>query len=202
MLSKGLIVSVQGFSMETTAELIIEIANAGAVAIRTDKKVDSRLPLIGLSKSKVENRKEEAYITNTLEKVKEIEKWTKNIAIDYRRINPNIEEISNYCKEKRLNVIADIADIEDYENIIENDYYHTYAATTLAVLYREVFTPDIDLIKKLKELECENIIAEGNFSTRKQVKLAYNVGACNVCIGSAISNVFRLTKKFSTIRIG
>ena len=202
MFSKGLIVSVQGYSIETTAELIVEIANAGAVAVRTDKKVDSRIPLIGLSKVKVEDRKEEPYITNTLDRVKEIEKWTKNIAIDYRKMNSDIKEISDYCRNKRLVVIADIADIADYENIIENDYYHTYIATTLAVLYRENFTPDIDLIEQLKKLECENIIAEGNFSTRKQVKLAYNVGACNVCIGSAITNVFRLTKKFSTIRIG
>ena len=148
MLSKGLIVSVQGYSMETTAELIIEVANAGAVAVRTDKKVNSRVPLIGLAKTKVENRKTKPYITNTLEAVKEIEKWTKNIAIDYRKINPDIEEISEYCKNKRLTVIADIADIKDYENIIENDYYHTYIATTLVVLYREGFTPDIELIKQ------------------------------------------------------
>ena len=42
MLSKGIIISVQGYSVETTEELIIEIANAGAVAVRTDKKCKSR----------------------------------------------------------------------------------------------------------------------------------------------------------------
>jgi putative N-acetylmannosamine-6-phosphate epimerase len=200
-LSKGLIVSVQGYSMETTEELIVDIANAGAVAIRTDKKVNSRLPLIGLSKKKVDDRRKESYITCTLEAVKEIEKWTKIIAIDYRKINKEIKKISEYCKEKKLNVIADISNIEDYENIMENDYYHTYIATTLSVLLNNSYKPDYDIIKELKNEDCKNIIAEGNYSTRWQVIQAYNMGVDNVCIGGAISDVFRLTRKFTTIRI-
>ena len=52
MFCKGLIVSIQGYSRAMTEEMIVEIANAGAVAIRTDKKVNSRLPLIGLIKNK------------------------------------------------------------------------------------------------------------------------------------------------------
>lgn len=201
LLNKGLIVSIQGFSIDTTEELIVEIANAGAIAIRTDKKVNSRLPLIGLIKDKVEDRRDIPYITNTLEAVKEVEKWTKYIAIDYRKINTELEIISDYCKEKRLYVIADISNIQDYENIIENDYYYTYIATTLSVLYQEGYNPDFQIIQQLNELECKNIIAEGNFNQRYQLKKAYNMGACNVCVGNAITNTFRLTKKFTTVRM-
>ena len=39
MLPRGIIVSVQGWSQATSEEMVIEIANAGAVAIRTDKKI-------------------------------------------------------------------------------------------------------------------------------------------------------------------
>jgi len=201
MLSKGLIVSVQGYSRKTTEELIIEIANAGAVAIRTDKKSNSRLPLIGLIKNKVRDRKECAYITNTLDTVKEVEKWTKYIAIDYRIINDELEEISNYCKEKRLIVIADISNIFDYMTIKENDYYYSYIATTLSVLFNEGYNPDFELIEKLNREGCKNIIAEGNFYQRNQLYTAYELGACNVCVGNAITNVFRLTRNFSSVNI-
>lgn len=200
MLSKGIIVSIQGWSSDTTEEMIIEVANAGAVAVRTDKKVKSRLPLIGLVKQKVEERKNNAYITPTLEDVKEIETWTKYVAVDYRTINPNIEEISEYARKKKLIIIADIGRIEDFEAINENDFYYTYIATTLSVLYSKNYNPDLGLIEELQELECENIIAEGNFSTRSQVKKAFYMGVNNVCIGNAITNIFKQTKKFTSVR--
>lgn len=200
MLSRGIIISIQGYSVETTEEMIIEVANAGAVAIRTDKKCKSRLPLIGLHKIKVKERIQEAYITPTLEAVKEVEKWSKIIAIDYRRLNSNLKEISDYCREKELVVIADIGKIEDYENILKNDYYYSYVATTLAVLYGFHHGPDLDLVERLKNKGCENIIAEGRFNTRSQVKRAFNLTAHNVCIGDAVTGVFRLAKKFTTVR--
>ncbi len=201
MLSKGLIVSVQGYSRNTSEELIVNISNAGAVAIRTDKKVNSRLPLIGLVKNKVSDRKNIAYITPTLDDVKEVEKYTKIIAIDYRNINDDVEEISGYCKEKNLIVIADIGLISDYISIKENGYYYNYVATTLSVLYKDDFLPDINLIHELKNHGCDKIIAEGNFTKRNQLYEAYEAGAYNVCIGSAITNAYRLTKCFSSISI-
>lgn len=200
MIAKGIIVSVQGWSVETTQEMIIEIANAGAVAIRTDKKIDSRLPLIGLKKYKVRERREFAYITSSLEDVQDVERWTKIIAVDYRKLNEGLKEISDYAKEKGLIIIADIGTIEDYENIIENDYYHSSVATTLSVLYRDDYKPDFELIENLKKLECENIIAEGNFATRFQTERAFKLGVNNVCIGNAITDVFKLTKKFTSIK--
>jgi putative N-acetylmannosamine-6-phosphate epimerase len=197
----GIIVSIQGWSQSTTEEMIIEVANAGAVAIRTDKKVKSRLPLIGLMKYKVPNRKDFAYITPSLEDVKEVERWTKYIAVDYREINEGLFEISDYAKEKGLIIIADIGTIEDFENICENDLYYSYIATTLSVLYQKGYTPNFKLIEELQELECSNIIAEGNFSIRDYVKKAYHLGIRNICIGDAITNIYRLTKKFTSVNI-
>jgi len=199
-MTKGIIISVQGWSVDTTEEMIIEIANAGAVAIRTDKKVNSRLPLIGLKKYKVKERKDFAYITPCLEDVKDVERWTKNIAVDYRRLNEGIKEISKYAQKKQLTIIADIGTIEDYENIIENDYYYSYIATTLSVLYKDDYKPDFKLIEDLRKFECRNIIAEGNFSTRFNTERAFHLGVNNVCIGSAIIDIFKQTKKFTSIK--
>lgn len=197
----GIIVSIQGWSQPVTEEMIIEAANAGAVAIRTDKKVKSRIPLIGLMKYKVPNRKDFAYITPSLEDVKEVEQWTKYIAVDYRRVNESLFEISDYAKDKELVIIADIGTIEDFENICENDLYYSYIATTLSVLYQKGYNPNFKLIEELQELECGNIIAEGNFCMRNHVKKAYLMGIKNICIGNAISNIYIQTKKFTSISI-
>lgn len=201
MLPKGIIVSVQGWSQSTTEEMIEEIANAGAVAIRTDKKVKSRLPLIGLLKHKVKNIEKMPYITSTLRDVQEIEKWTKYIAVDYRRFNKELFNISDYAEEKGLNIIADIGKIEDFEYICENELYYTYIATTLGVLYQEGYSPNFRLISELNELECDNIIAEGNFCLRDHVRKAYHMGVKNICIGNAISNMYKRTKTFTSIDI-
>ena len=200
MLSKGIIISIQGWSVSTTEEITIEVANAGAVAIRTDKKINSRIPIIGLKKEKVIERKDYPYITPSIEDVKDIEKWTKLIAVDYRKINKNIAVISEYAKHKGLIIIADIGSIDDYENIIENEYYHSYIATTLSVLYKIDYKPDFVLIEELQQLECKNIIAEGNFSNRHDVEKVLNSGVNNVCIGSAITDIYKNTKKYTSIK--
>lgn len=201
MLSRGIIVSVQGWSQQVTEEMIVEIANAGAVAIRTDKKVQSRLPLIGLVKHNVKDRQKYPYITPTLQDVKEIEKWTKFIAVDYRRFNGELFDISDYAEEKKLVIIADIGRIEDFENICENDLYYSYIATTLGVLYQEGYTPNWKLIEELQELECDNIIAEGNFCIRDHIRKAYYMGINYICIGNAITNIYKRTKTFTSINI-
>jgi len=199
MLKPGLIVSIQQLSKSTTEELTAEAASAGAVAVRTDKPINSRVPIIGLKKLSVENRSKEIYITPEIKYINSVKNWAYIVAIDYRRLNKNLSDISEFCKKNNLIVIADIETIEDYENIIENDFYHSFISTTFSVFHMNHF-PDIELIKKLRELDCKNIIAEGNYQTRSQVQEAYNAGARNVCIGSAISNVYKLTRKFTTIK--
>ena len=176
-----------------------EVSSGGAVAIRTDKPINCNIPIIGLSKISVQNRSEEVYITPDVKEVQKVSRWAYIIAIDYRRLNKNLSEISAYCKDHNLSVIADIECIEDYENILEKDYVHNFIATTFSIFHTH-YEPDIELIRQLKELDCQNIIAEGNYQTRKQVAEAYHAGANNVCIGSAISNIYKLTKKYTSIK--
>jgi putative N-acetylmannosamine-6-phosphate epimerase len=202
MIKKGLIVSVQCYSAATNQELAIQAVKAGAVAIRTDKSIVVTTPVIGLHKISVENPIKQAYITPTVEDIKKVQAWADYIAIDYRRLNPNLEEISEYAYENKLQVVADITNYDDYVNIRDKKLYYTYIATTFSafeknkIVSRYQFTPDIDLIKKLTFSGCRSIIGEGGFQKRHQVREAYAAGASNVCIGGAISDIYKLTKKF------
>ena len=201
-MNRGIIVSIQGYSESTTQELADNCINGGAVALRTDKKINSSVQLIGLFKLKKVDYEKRAYITPSVEDVKRVEAWTNHIAIDYRALNKNLLSISEYCREKKITVIADIQNINDYKNIIEHKYYYTYIATTLSVLQNKR-VPDIELIKEIMYINNnELIIGEGNFKTRMDVKEAFKIGVQNVCIGGAISDVYKLTRKYTSVLMG
>lgn len=202
----GIIVSIQGYSLNTTQELANNAINAGAVGIRTDKLLNIDIPYIVLKKTKVE--KEERikipFITPTIEDIQfyenKIDKDKVYIAVDYRVINKNLKSVSDYCRQKKIKIVADIANIGDYKNILSNNYYHDYIATTLSVLYYDnKYFPDIWLAQELYNSGCKNIIAEGNFSKREDVRKVFYYGINNICIGSAISDIYKLTQKYTSI---
>lgn len=200
-LPRGVIVSIQGYHYKTMTEMAQDAIRAGCVALRTDKRLllsdAERVPVVGLHKVKVTDVKTEAYITPTIETVQEVEEWADFVAVDYRRCNTNLKQVSRYCREKRLSVVADIEEYEDFQNIKDNGYYYAYVATTLAVL-KLLFRPNLRLLERIAKEE-KNVVAEGNFSSRKDVQTAFEVGAHAVCIGSAISNVYKLTKKYTSV---
>jgi putative N-acetylmannosamine-6-phosphate epimerase len=199
VMQKGIIVSIQGLTRPTTAELAKEAINAGAVALRLDKHISGVYTIIGLAKVRKIKRQVTPFITPTVEHVKQVENWANYIAVDFRTINPELQNISDYCQENKLDIIADIGTIEDYENILKNNYYYKYIATTLTVLYNYK-RPDLEIIKKIKKLKGnEKIIAEGNFKYQKDVARAFEYGADNVCIGNAITNVYVLTRSFTRL---
>lgn len=193
MLSKGIIVSIQGLGKTTTQEIADEVTNAGAVALRLDKKVNTSLPKIGLLKAKNKKHECEAYITYTLDDVKTVAGWADFVAIDYRRISPYLQEISDYCRNNKIKVVADIADIYDLYNIIEKKLYYTYIATTLSVFGNR--SPNFYFLKEVLKNE-KNVIAEGNFKTIEHVKRASKAGTPNICIGYAITGFFKKTQEF------
>jgi putative N-acetylmannosamine-6-phosphate epimerase len=199
MLKEGIIVSVQGYNRKTIEELADNIISAGAIAIRTDKEVHNNIVKIGLNKIHVNNPETESYITPTMDLVNFVSEWSDYVAVDYRRCNKNLEEISETSKQKKIKIIADIENIEDFDNIIKHGYYYDYIATTFSVFNpRKRFYPDIDLAKEILSHE-KNVIAEGNIATREQVRRLLGSGIKRICIGSAISNIYKLTRKFTTI---
>lgn len=202
----GIIVSIQGYSSNTTQELANNAINAGAVGIRTDKLLNINIPYIVLKKTKIEKNERLTipFITPTIEDIQFYEnKIDKNriyIAVDYRVINKNLKDISDYCRQKKIKIVADIANIGDYKNIITNNYYHDYIATTLSVLYYDnKYFPDVYFAQELYDLGCKKIIAEGNFSRREDVRKVFYYGINNICIGSAVSDIYKLTQKYVSI---
>jgi N-acylglucosamine-6-phosphate 2-epimerase len=202
-LKRGIIVSIQGYKQGTNYELAKEAVSAGASGIKTDKPVyfqenEKSVPIIGCYKIKVQTPAQEAYLTPTVELIKQVSEWCDYVSVDYRKINKNLPEISKYCRDNKIKVIADIGLLTDYKNIKENNYYYDFIATTFSVFYKH-FRPDLRLLKQLKNNNEKYILAEGNFSTRAQVKEAYEAGIDYICIGAAISNVYKLTRKFVTV---
>jgi putative N-acetylmannosamine-6-phosphate epimerase len=202
MLNKGIIVSIQGYTRPTIEELAIDAINAGAVALRTDKYLHlppgKKVPIIGLWKNRVNDPVKEAYITPTKIEIDKVSAWADYIAVDYRELNKNLIAVSNYCRTRKLKIVADIATIQDYENIKENDLYYTYIATTLSV-FSSLYDADFKIIHELIAQGEKNIIAEGNFKIRNDISKAYSMGVKNICVGSAISNVYKLTQKFTSV---
>ena len=201
-MKNGIIVSLQGYHYKTITELAQDAIRGGAVGIRTDKKPFSRFnsAVIGLNKKTVINPEKEAYITPTIEEIKKVSEWSAFVAIDCRQINERISENLLYCKMHDIRVVADIGCIADYENLLKIGLPFAFVASTFSV-FRSRLTPDIQLIKDLYTEGERNIIAEGNYQTREQVREALSAGAANVCIGGAISDVYKLTRKYTTVKI-
>lgn len=198
-MQKGIIASIQGYHQKTIEELALNAINGGAVAIRTDKPIRVNVPLIGLNKIHVNWPEKEAYITPSIELIEKVAEWAQYVAIDYRSLNHDLEQISDYCLENKIKVVADIGTYQDYLNIKERGFYFTFLTTTFSV-HHVRFNPDLRLLKKLLKEE-KNVIGEGNYYTRPQVDEAFKIGAHNVCIGGAISDVYKLTRKFATVLI-
>lgn len=197
MLANGIIVSIQNYSLSTTQELAEIAIEGGAIAIRTDQPITINKPIIGLKKYNYD-RYERAYITPAISDIVEVAEWSNYVAVDYRSINKNLKDISEYTKEKNIDIVADIATIEDYQNIKKNNYNYMYLATTLSVL-KNKYAPDLKILSELYYLKATMIIAEGNFSNRGQIRTAYEY-CNNICIGGAISDINKLTQKFTSVR--
>ena len=200
-MKRGIIVSIQGYHQKTIAELAGEAIRAGAIALRTDKPIRvstdlERVPVIGLHKEHVRTPSREAYITATVEALQSVARWADYVAIDYRICNAKRKELSDWCKQNKIKVVADIACMADWHSI--QDLRYDFVATTLSVFHKN-HRPDTKLIEELVKAGEKHIIAEGNYTTRVDVQAVLKSGAHAVCIGAAISNVYKLTRKFTTV---
>ena len=196
-MDKGLVVSIQGYSTHTTNELADKCINAGAVGIRTDKKIDINKPLIALEK--LEGK--DYYITTSLESIKRC-RWGDYVAIDSRRGNMELHILYATCLLNGYEIIADIENIRDVENILEmylkkKHKLPAYFATTFSFLTNG--HANIELIKDIVSITSVPIIAEGKYRDLIDVIKARQNGASNICIGAEISDIEYLTEKFNKI---
>jgi putative N-acetylmannosamine-6-phosphate epimerase len=156
------------------------------------------VPLVGCHKIDVKNPEMEPYLTNTLDRVQKVAKWCQIVSIDYRKCNAiNLREISDWCRNNNVKVVADIGDMADYRFIKEHGFHYTWIATTFSVFRVHNF-PDVRFARQLARAG-EKVIAEGNFVSRAQILETIKDGIGNVCIGGAISNVYKLTRRYVSV---
>jgi N-acylglucosamine-6-phosphate 2-epimerase len=192
-LKKGLIVSIQKYSQSTTQELAEKAIEGGAIAIRTDQHIMVDVPVIALEK--LENKK--FYITTTRKAIKNCI-WGQYVAIDSRKGNIDIDLLYSYCHINEINIVADIANIEDVYNLLAicaklKLKTPKFIATTFSM--REGY-PNLLLIQQIKKCTRIPIIAEGGYSNTAYITAAMQNGANLICIGTAISDIKLITKEY------
>lgn len=212
-LKRGLIVSCQvpdGTAIDTPdfiAAQALTVMQAGAVGIRAQgvanvaavaKSVS--VPIIGLVKRYLDESP--IYITPLIEDVLALQKAGAHIvAIDAtERLRPGGQSLARFMDELRNQTdIPILADVDTYEaGVIAESLGCDAIATTLSG-YTDNPAPKLPNIKLVEQLANRfdlPIIAEGGFSQPEHVVQAFNAGAWSVCIGTAITNPYLLTKSF------
>ena len=196
MIKSGIIVSIQGYSQETTQELAIHAVDGGAVAIRTDHEIKVSVPVIGLKKN---NQK--YYITTNRTDLIAVSKWSDYVAIDSRKGNPDLELLYSHCHLSCIPIVADVETIEDVKNIIvmcneRNIIKPNYFATTFNFNLSQLEKKNN--IEKIQDITDIPIIAEGGYTNETGILLAKLSKVNNICIGTAISDIKKNTQRFMT----
>lgn len=172
------------------------IANVAAVSKVTD------LPLIGLVKRYVDSSP--VYITPLVSDVVELEKAGATIvAIDATgRLRPGGQTLKEFIEQVRAvsNVLL-LADVDSVESASMAEELGCEAVATTLSGYTDIPVaglPNIELISEIAKVVRVPIIAEGGFNQVSHVEQALMAGAWSVCIGTAITNPYLLTKYFLT----
>ena len=213
MIPKGLIASIQIENESSFFPLGKDVVNfskeaekGGCVALRIKDYYNVRcvklntltcLPVIGLTKKSYSNG--DVYITPTYEDGMEL----LNHGADFVAMDATGRNGYNEIEKVASNglVIGDISDLSQASSAIESG---CCALTTALSGYdsscktNTCDEPDYELLQNLIE-KFPNIpiLAEGRYWERSQVETAFNLGAHNVVVGSAISRPHLITKRLA-----
>lgn len=209
----GLIVSCQAPDGSPLAEVpfIVQLARAaasgGASAIRAQglanvsaihSAVD--LPIVGLIKRQ---NTSPIYITPTIDEVVALAAAGADIvAVDATdRLREGGVRSAKFLSQAKaeLGEVQLMADIDDLASgLIAADSGADVIATTMSGYTGGPIPcgPDFALIEALVQHTALPVVAEGRFSTPDQVRQALDAGAWAVCVGTAITDPWTLTKKF------
>jgi N-acylglucosamine-6-phosphate 2-epimerase len=192
---------------EFIAAQAMTVEMAGAKAIRAQgienvaRVVNSvKVPVIGLVKSFTTDS--DVYITPTVNDVLALEKAGAHIvAVDAtQRARFGGVMLDEFFAEvrKRTNIPL-LADVDSVENAINAEALGFEAIATTLNGYTDLPStglPNVDLVLEIAKVIKVPLIAEGGFANPHQVKNALINGAWAVCVGTAITNPYLLTKHF------
>lgn len=196
-------------AMKAMIKTVVELGGAkvlrlaGARDIKNAKKEFSDIPVIGITKPKKipENYLDLVYITPTLKDCEEIiNAGADVVAFDatMREREVSISEMTAFIHSKGKLAMADIATFEDAKNAQECGV--DLVSTTLSGYTTQTFTdskePDFALLKRIAENLNVPVILEGRIWEPEQVKLAFELGAYAVVIGSAVTRPQHIVKRF------
>lgn len=209
----GLVVSCQatdGTPMNTPdfiAAQAVTVEMAGAKAIRAQgiRNVERvaksvKVPVIGLVKSFTEDS--DVYITPTVEDVLALEKAGAHIvAVDatQRSRLGGVSLHEFYAKVRERTNIPLLADIDSLDNALNAQALGFNAVATTLNGYTDTPSsglPNLDLVSTIFKSIAIPLIAEGGFANPIQVRDAIKNGAWAVCVGTAITNPYLITKFF------
>jgi N-acylglucosamine-6-phosphate 2-epimerase len=115
-------------------------------------------------------------------------------------LRPNDQTLQDFLTQVRLesNVLL-LADVDSVESAMAAEAMGCDAVATTLSGYTDIPVselPNIDLIREISKSVNIPIIAEGGFNRPESVTAAFDAGALSVCIGTAITNPYLLTKHF------
>lgn len=209
----GLVVSCQateGTPMNTPqfiAAQAMTVEQAGAKAIRAQgienvalvvKSV--KVPVIGLVKSFTLDS--DVYITPTVKDVLAlVEAGADIVAVDAtqrsRLGGVTLEQF--YAEVRKHTDVPLLADVDSLENAVNAEALGFDAIATTLNGYTDIPTtglPNIDLVLQIAKSIKVPLVAEGGFANPTHVRNAIENGAWAVCVGTAITNPYLLTKHF------
>lgn len=212
-LNKGLVVSCQvpeGTPIDrpefiaAQAETVL-LAGAAGIRVQGIENVKAvaeaiSVPIIGLIKRS--SSETSIHITPEIDDVLRLEQAGANIvAVDATgRLRRNGLTFPDFIEQlRRKSDIPILADIDTVDAAIAAEALGCEAvATTLSgyTLAPAPELPNIDLISEIYQNVKVPIIAEGGFNRPEQLIKAFNAGAWAVCIGTAITNPYLMTKHF------
>ena len=212
-LKKGLIVSCQsekGSSFDDVQSIVNfakEAERGGAVGVRI-RDVDNvcevskniSIPIVGLTKTNYENG--DVWITPSWNQAKDL----VNVGATYVAMDATgrcrYYDIELASAGGLVNVIGDISHVSQAEKAIEKGC--CILSTTLSGYTSEcnvdMDEPDYKLLEDLVKTYPEiPIMAEGRYWERDQVKRAFDLGAHNVVVGTAITRPHLITKRLMEV---
>lgn len=211
----GLIVSCQAPAASPLAfpEIIAAFAETaelnGAVGVRIDSpahiaavKARVDVPILGIYK--IVSETSEVYITPTFDAAEKIAAAGADIvALDATfRTRPNEEKIEDIVEKIKNNLnkpcAADVATFAEGMRAAELGF--DAVITTLSGYTEEtknIIEPDFELVEKLSKNLKIPIICEGRLSSPEHIRRAFECGAFAVVVGSAITGIDGLVRKFA-----
>ena len=173
---------------------------AGVRDVKYAKGKFPQVVIIGITKPKIipKNYKELVYITPTVQDAKKIiDAGADIIAFDGTLRNKDAKNIIDIIHTKNRLAMADIATFEDakYSFELGADIISTTLSGYTVESQNMPDTPDFKLLQNCVQKIGIPVILEGKIWTYEDVKVAFELGAHSVVIGSAVTRPHKIIER-------